>query len=129
MRVLSSSAVLMVASCCERRRVSSPARRFSPILPGILVALSMMLSMFWYSASHLAAVFGPTFGTPGMLSEVSPTSARKSITWSARSASTLKRSAMLAVVVTAFFMVSSRVMSAWVSSCAMSLSPLEMTTW
>ena len=29
-----------------------------------------------HSPSHFAAVFGPTFGTPGMLSEVSPTSAR-----------------------------------------------------
>ena len=29
-----------------------------------------------YSASHLTAVFGPTFSTPGTLSTVSPTSVR-----------------------------------------------------
>lgn len=118
----------MVARVRESLRVSRLLRRLSPILPLILLALSMRVSMLSYCCSHLAAVLGPTLSMPGMLSEVSPTRARKSITWSARSWSTLKRWAMLVWLVMAFFMVSSRVMSAWVSSCAMSLSPLEITT-
>ncbi len=65
----------------SRGRVS---RRLSPILPPMLPALAITPSRVSYSASHFAAVFGPHLGTPGMLSTLSPISARKSMIWSAR---------------------------------------------
>ena len=56
--------------------VSRDARRFSPTLPRTSPARSMTSSRLPKLASHLAAVFGPTLGTPGMLSTLSPMSAR-----------------------------------------------------
>ena len=44
----------------------------------------MTLSRLPYSDSHFAAVFGPHFSTPGMLSTLSPISASRSTIWSAR---------------------------------------------
>jgi hypothetical protein len=61
---------------------SSAARRFSPILPFAAGAAAITPSRCWYSASHLAAVFGPP-STPGTLSTVSPISASRSMIWSA----------------------------------------------
>ena len=63
-----------------RLRMTSPrcARRFSPALPVIWSAWVTTLSRPSYCWSHLAAVFGPTPGTPGRLSESSPTSAASS---------------------------------------------------
>jgi hypothetical protein len=66
----------MVASLRERSSVGRLSRRLSPTLPEMSAACATMPSALPYSASHFAAVFGPTFGTPGMLSELSPTSAR-----------------------------------------------------
>ncbi len=66
----------MVASLRDSARVSSPARRFSPTTPVILSAFCSSVSMLLYVPSHFAAVFGPTFGMPGMLSELSPIKAR-----------------------------------------------------
>ena len=47
-------------------------RKFSPTTPVMLSALATMFSSVPYCVSHLTAVFGPTFSTPGTLSEVSP---------------------------------------------------------
>ena len=49
--------------------------RLSPTTPFIASAFFFIPSKSPYSISHLAAVFCPTFGTPGMLSDVSPTKA------------------------------------------------------
>ena len=48
--------------------------------PPISLACAMTVSRFPYCASHFAAVFGPTFGTPGTLSTLSPVSVNKSST-------------------------------------------------
>ena len=66
----------MVASLRESARSSVCARRLSPTLPSISSWCASRLSSVVYWFSHFAAVFGPTLGTPGMLSEASPTSAR-----------------------------------------------------
>ncbi len=62
----------------------SAARRFSPILPLMPSAAPITASSVPYSPSHLAAVLGPHFSTPGTLSIVSPISARKSTICSGR---------------------------------------------
>ena len=49
-----------------------PARTFSPIEPVILSALSSTPSKVSYNFKSLAAVFSPTPGIPGILSEASP---------------------------------------------------------
>ena len=51
-------------------------RKFSPTTPPILSALATMLSRLPYSCNHFTAVLGPTFSTPGTLSEVSPINTR-----------------------------------------------------
>ena len=48
------------------------ARKCSPTLPVILSAFLIMPSKEPYSCSHLTAVLGPTFSTPGTLSTLSP---------------------------------------------------------
>jgi hypothetical protein len=53
-------------------RRSSTRRKFSPILPPTLSALAMTPSSVPYWCSHFAAVFGPHFSTPGMLSTLRP---------------------------------------------------------
>src|SRR6266571_2815698 len=55
---------------------SSALRRFSPTAPPISGACRTTSSSEPYSASHFAAVFGPTLSTPGTLSTESPTSVR-----------------------------------------------------
>ncbi len=56
--------------------VSKLARRLSPTLPPTSPARSIKASSEPNSFSHFAAVFGPHFGTPGMLSELSPIKAK-----------------------------------------------------
>ena len=51
-------------------------RKFSPTTPVISSACATILSKVPYWLSHLTAVFGPTFSTPGTLSEVSPIKVR-----------------------------------------------------
>ena len=53
--------------------------RFSPTTPLIDEAFSLIESKSPNSFNHLAAVFCPTFGTPGILSDESPTSASISL--------------------------------------------------
>ena len=53
--------------------------RFSPTTPFINAAFSLIDSKSPYSFNHFAAVFCPTFGTPGMLSDESPTRANISL--------------------------------------------------
>jgi hypothetical protein len=99
------------------------ARRFSPTTPEISPARSITASSVPYCASHLAAVFGPTFGTPGTLSTASPVSASRSSTWSARTpnlASTPASSRLSLVIVLTRRMPGR-------TSWARSLSPVEMT--
>ena len=72
----SSTSHLMLVSSRDSGNRSSAARRFSPTLPLISAAAAMMPSRLPYSFNHLAAVFGPTLSTPGMLSTVSPMTAR-----------------------------------------------------
>jgi hypothetical protein len=55
---------------------ASALRRFSPTAPGISPACAITWSSEPYCWIHLAAVFGPTFSTPGTLSTASPVSAR-----------------------------------------------------
>ena len=66
----------MVTSSLERESWSIPNLRFSPTLPDMFSAFFTIPSRFLNSVSHLTAVFGPTFSTPGTLSEVSPINAR-----------------------------------------------------
>ena len=66
----------MVASLLrELERVEVVAQALADLARDV-PACATMPSALPYSLSHFAAVFGPTFGTPGMLSELSPTSAR-----------------------------------------------------
>ena len=69
-------AMSMVTSVRDSGRCSSGSRRFSPTLPGTSPALAITPSRSPYASSHFTAVFGPTFGTPGTLSTLSPISAR-----------------------------------------------------
>ena len=56
---------------------SRALRRFSPTTPPISSACaSRSVRAYRYCCSHLAAVFGPTLSTPGMLSTLSPISVR-----------------------------------------------------
>ena len=66
----------MVVSCCESFNCSMPSRRYSPTFPVISSALVIIFSTVSYLVSQFTAVLGPTFWTPGMLSEVSPTNAK-----------------------------------------------------
>ena len=54
--------------------------RFSPTTPVIDSAFFLIPSKSPYSFNHFAAVFWPTFGTPGILSEESPVRASISLT-------------------------------------------------
>ncbi len=72
-RTAARSPVRMVASLRDSSSVVRPARRFSPTLPLMSLTCSMSPSSVPYWFSHFAAVFGPTFSMPGMLSELSPT--------------------------------------------------------
>ena len=103
---------------------SSVARRFSPATPLISPARAMSASSEPYSPSHLAAVLGPTLGTPGTLSTASPTRAWKSII---RSGGTPNSAVTPATSRFLPFMVSMMVMRSF-TSWLRSLSPLEMTT-
>lgn len=62
-----------------RRTWSRWVRRDSPALPLISCTCSTMPARSPYAVIHLAAVLGPTPGTPGRLSEVSPTRAARSL--------------------------------------------------
>ena len=55
---------------------STTRLRFSPTTPPMAAALAITPSSVPYCVIHFAAVFGPTFSTPGTLSMLSPTSAR-----------------------------------------------------
>ena len=103
---------------------SSAPRRFSPATPLMAPALATSASSEPYSMSHLAAVLGPTLGTPGTLSTASPTRVWKS-TISAggtpNSAVTPATSRRLPFMVSMMVMRSS---TSWLRS----LSPLDITT-
>ncbi len=82
-----------------------------------------MLSSEPYCASHFAAVFGPTFGTPGTLSTASPVSARRSSTWSGRTpnfATTPSGSSVSLLIVLTHVTPGS-------TNCARSLSEVEIS--
>ena len=66
----------MVMSSFAFGNHSSAARKFSPTLPLMLSAFSIMPSNVPYSVNHLTAVLGPTFSTPGTLSTLSPISVK-----------------------------------------------------
>ena len=65
-----------VTSFLPSGRKSRWSRRFSPTTPPISAAWATTPSSEPYCSSHLTAVLGPTLGTPGTLSTVSPTSVR-----------------------------------------------------
>ncbi len=71
-----SQSVLIVTSARAVGSQPRAARRFSPTTPPIFGAAAITPSSVSCSASHLQAVLGPTFETPGTLSTVSPTSDR-----------------------------------------------------
>ena len=119
----SSQSVLTVSSLRPCGSQSTVARRLSPTTPGISPACAMMLSSDPYCASHFAAVFGPTFGTPGTLSTVSPVSVSRSSTWSARTLNFASTPASSSVSLLIVFTHRMRA----VTSCARSLSPVDIT--
>ena len=110
----------------SRDRGSSPrlARRLSPTLPEISPAWATTPSSEPCSASHFAAVFGPTLGTPGTLSTGSPTRVRKSTIRAGGTpnfaATPAGSSRVLSMVLTR----ETRSLTSW----ARSLSPVEITT-
>jgi hypothetical protein len=119
----SSQSVFTVRSLRPCGSQSSDARRLSPTTPPISPACAMTLSSVPYSASHFAAVFGPTLGTPGTLSTASPVSARRSSTWSGRTpnfATTPSTSSVSLLIVLTQVMPGP-------TSCARSLSEVEIT--
>ncbi len=71
-----SHSVATVTSLRPSGNQSKALRRFSPTAPLMPSAAAITPASEPYSAIHLAAVFGPTFSTPGTLSTLSPTSAR-----------------------------------------------------
>ena len=64
--------MIMVANFLLMIADALPARTFSPIEPVILSALSNTFSSVSYCFNNLAAVFSPTPGIPGILSDASP---------------------------------------------------------
>ncbi len=92
--------------------------------PPSLSTFAIRLSRVPYSASHLAAVFGPHPGTPFTLSTLSPTSAWKSITWSGRTPQSAISPA--ASRVTPFRRL--RMVTLSLSNCRQSLSDEHRTT-
>ena len=105
-------------------RFGKNSLRLFPTTPGIDSALAFIVSRSSYSFSHFAAVFWPTFGTPGILSEESPTKANISLIWlglTPNFSKTFASSKFWCVIV---FMV-----VVWGSStnCIISLSKVETT--
>ncbi len=118
-----AQSVLIVSNFRPCGNQSSVARRFSPTTPGISFACATTLSSVSYWASHFAAVFGPTFATPGTLSTLSPVSVRRSSTWSAR---TLNLASTPASSSVSLLIVLTQVIPRF-TSCARSLSDVDMT--
>ena len=120
----SSTSCRMVASSRDRDNCSRLSRRLSPTFPLMASAFSTMPSAVPYSLSHLAAVLAPTFGTPGMLSDESPTSASQSMICSGNTSNfslTPSRSSTAPVIVLT-------IVTRSLTSCAMSLSPVDIRT-
>ena len=76
METSSGTSRLMVRSWRALGSQSRMLRRFSPARPLISSACASTPSSEPYFSIHLAAVFGPTLSTPGMLSIWSPISVR-----------------------------------------------------
>ena len=95
-----------------------------PTTPGKDSAFSLIFSISLNSLSHLAAVFCPTFGTPGMLSDESPTSANISLICVGLTPNFSKTFSSLKVL---WVMVFIKVVSGSLTSCIRSLSRLETT--
>jgi hypothetical protein len=72
----SGTSHLIVRSSRACGSQSTTFRRFSPTRPPISPERRRISSRLPYCSSHLHAVFGPTFSTPGMLSMLSPISVR-----------------------------------------------------
>jgi hypothetical protein len=72
----SGSSQATVTSLTPSGRKSRCLRRFSPTAPPISLAWATMASSEPQASSHFTAVLGPTLGTPGTLSTLSPISAR-----------------------------------------------------
>ena len=115
----------MVTNCLPVASHSLACRRFSPATPLISSARASNASSEPYSASHLDAVLGPTLGTPGTLSTVSPTSVWKSII---NDGGTPNSSVTPATSRFLPFMVSMMVMRS-LTNWLKSLSPLETMTF
>ena len=83
----------------------------------------MTLSSVPYCASHFAAVFGPTFATPGTLSTASPVSVRRSSIWSGRTSNfaSTPASSNVSLLIVLTILMRGR------TSCVRSLSDDEMT--
>ena len=114
----------MVTSALDNGKTPMCSRNVSPILPPISLALAITPSRVLYAFNHLAAVLGPHFGIPGTLSTLSPVSARKSMI---RSGGTPNFSSTPAGVSVVSLMVFTSVTLS-VTSCAKSLSPVEIST-
>ena len=110
---------------------ASAVRRLSPTLPLIAAALAITPSRLPYSASHLAAVFGPHLSTPGTLSMASPISASRSTIWPARTPN-LSITAASESMRLPLMVLTSATDPAPAAGCrtswAKSLSPVEMVT-
>ena len=119
-----SQSVLMVTSSLDNDKPPMCSRNVSPILPAISLALAITPSRVPYAFNHLAAVLGPHFGIPGTLSTLSPVSARKSMILSGGTPNFSSTPAGVSVVSLMVF--TSVTLS--VTSCAKSLSPVEIST-
>ena len=121
---LSSTSVFKETSSMFLSMSSKAFLRFSPTTPLIESAFSLMLFISPYSFNHFAAVFCPTFGTPGILSEASPTRANISLIWHGFTPNFSKTFSSLKILC---FMVSIIVVCGSSTSCIKSLSSDDIT--
>ncbi len=100
-------------------------------MPLTASAFAITPSSVPYSASHFAAVFGPHLGTPGMLSMLSPISASMSTICPGRTPNFSITAWSLSMRLPVMVLTSSTIPfpdAGGRTSCAKSLSPVEMVT-
>jgi len=122
----SGTSFLIVASCLDSSALSCPASTFCLSAPFSSWAWSRRFSTWWYSDSSFSAVFSPTPGMPGMLSELSPIRPFRSRIWSGTMpmVSASFCSSMISMSVMPFFM--SRTCVVLSISCSRSWSLVRM---
>ena len=117
--------VTIVASCLFRGISFAYLMRFLPPRPLISATLSSIVRILPYWFNKSLAVFLPIPGTPLMPSDESPIKVKKSTICSGLMPN-LSMTPWLSVTLPVKL---SSSITASLTSCAMSLSPVEMTTW